>query len=92
MYSFDEIGDIFDNIEYILAILFLIYCIYLCFLHGVDKYGKKGILVTFTFFGILIAFTFFMNMLTKGQDFVIQSIIYFVICLTWYYVLKFFFK
>ncbi len=89
---FDRIGNILDNIEFILVSLFSLAFLYYCFVAGIEKFGIKGFFITLIMLVGLIGFALWVYDLTQGESFLIQALAELVVGLTFYYILKAFLK
>lgn len=92
MENLDIIGDILDNIELILAGLIFLAFLFILFSASVEKFGIKGVIIVIIMLAGLIAFGFLVYDLTQGQSFLVQALAEFLVCITFYYVIKTFLK
>ena len=92
MGTFDQIGVILDNIELILDGLILVIFIWFLFASGIEKFGAKGFFITLVMLAGLIGLGFLVYDLTQGQSFLVQALAEFLVCITFYYVIKTFLK
>lgn len=89
---FDRIGNILDNFELILAGLIFLAFLFILFSASVEKFGIKGVIIVIIMLAGLIAFGFLVYDLTQGQSFLVQALAEFLVCITFYYVIKTFLK
>ncbi len=89
---FDRIGNILDNFELILTGLIFLAFLFILFSASVEKFGIKGVIIVIIMLAGLIAFGFLVYDLTQGQSFLVQALAEFLVCITFYYVIKTFLK
>ena len=92
MEALDKLGDILDYIELILVGWLFIVFIYYLFAAGIEKFGVKGFFITLIMLTALIAFCVWVFDITQGQNFFVQALAEFLVCITFYYVIKAFLK